>query len=278
MAPNLVYTSAGDRSCIEDWIDPTRHFDLWVTYYGSRPGRYSEIADYYEERLGGKFPNLSSSYRNNVNLFSKYDAVMVMDDDIRIAPSAINQLFGLRHDYDLWLLQPAFSPLGYIRHPITRVNPRTKLRFTNFVEVTCPLFRRDKLELFLDFYDPSLVGWGVDWWFCEVIGGANERRIAIIDEVTCINPLTRYKGYGSREIDRLQSAEQRQHLWNEIKTTRKLTGESAGYQTIGSVPRHPISSSIAALRIAVEEVPRLIRRTKRSGIALLSHHLGNKRK
>jgi hypothetical protein len=266
----LVYTSAGDRSRIEGWLSPrrARPFDTWISYYGSIPGRYRELGQYYRQRSGGKFPSLACDYACHPEIFQQYDAVFVTDDDIQISAKSIARLFELRERYDLWLLQPAFLPAGQISHPITRVRPETKIRFTNFVEVTCPLFRRDKLELFLSHYDPSLVGWGVDWWFCELIGGGSARKIAIVDQIPCVNPFTRDKGSMSREIDRLQPVEERIRAWDDMKVRHRLIGEQAGYVTFGVVRQSIFASGFNSVRLFLA---RAIRVSRRLGRRLWAH-------
>ncbi len=219
---NLVYTSAGDRSNLEHWLRGRRDFDLWVTYYGDVPGRYETAGEYYNERKGSKLNNLKFAYETWPERFPGYDAVFVMDDDILISTDAINRLFKLRAEYDLWILQPAFSPLGKISWGITRAQWNCRLRFTNFVETTCPLFRRDKLDAFIKIYDPALISYGTDWWFMEVLGNDIEGKVAIIDAIPCINPHDRTKG-GVREIGRLVSHEKTVENWEEIKARYGLS-------------------------------------------------------
>jgi hypothetical protein len=262
---SLVYTSVGDRSEIEGWLSPgpTRLFDTWISYYGAIPGRYREHGQYYHQRSGGKFPSLASDYRRHPEIFRQYDAVFVLDDDIQISGRAIARLFDLRQQYDLWLLQPAFSPRGRISHPITRMHAEAKIRFTNFIEVTCPLFRGDKLELFLSHYDPSLVGWGVDWWFCELIGGGSACKIAIADQIPCVNPLTRRRGGGLREIDRLQPVEERMRTWEDVKLRHHLIGERAGYVTFGLVRPSIFGRHVNGVRLFFERSLGVVLRIRR---------------
>lgn len=163
-----------------------------------------------------------------------YEAVMVMDDDIIINGSGISRLFEIREEYDLWLLQPAFDPGGKINHHVTRVNPSTFMRYTNFVEVTCPLFRKDKLDSFMEIYDPVLVGYGVDWWFLDVLGPNLEGNIAVVDAISCINPHDSAKG-GHREIDRLQKLSIRQENWEVIKKRYTIQSEARGLIEYGFV-------------------------------------------
>ena len=234
--PYLVFTSAGDRSNLQRWLRGRRDFDLWITYYGNRRGRYSESADFYNERKGSKFQNLKFAYDTWPDSFARYGAVMVMDDDVLIDSRGINRLFRIRSGHDLWVLQPAFDPRGKVSWDITRVDPRCRLRFTNFVEMTCPLFRQDKLAQFMAIYDPILVGFGVDWWFLHSMGAGLERRVAVVDEVVCLNPHDRTKGR-IREIDRLQSTADRRKVWEEIKRKHAIRGKEQGFREFGSVPR-----------------------------------------
>jgi hypothetical protein len=155
---NLVFTSAGDHSNLHHWLEGARDFDLWIVYYGDRPGMFQAEADFYLAAKGAKFQNLHLCYQHWPHLFAQYDAVMVMDDDILIDGTSLSRLFAIRRKLDLWVLQPAFRQLGKISWDVTRVRPTAKLRYTNFVEMTCPLFRRDKLTAFMSVFDPGLVG------------------------------------------------------------------------------------------------------------------------
>lgn len=225
----LVFTSAGDSSFLDKWFRPPagaaaveRTWDCCIVYYGSQKRRWAEYADMYIENKGGKFENLLHVYKTHANFIHKYDAVMVLDDDVgidaagegarararpsrRVRPAdrphfllvrararraepcggcarphadasprcgrpaaGINRCFELREQFDLWLLQPAFDPAGKISHTVTRLQVGPSLRYTNFIEMTCPLFEKQALDRFMNVFDPSLKGWGADWWFLQV--------------------------------------------------------------------------------------------------------------
>ena len=51
----LVFTSAGDRSNLNYWLEGKQNFDLWITYYGNEKERFKEISDYYLVRKGVSF-------------------------------------------------------------------------------------------------------------------------------------------------------------------------------------------------------------------------------
>lgn len=214
----LVFTSAGDRSNVKQWVEKNRNFDLFVCYYGDKKNtELLEMSEYYLELKGGKFPNLHYIYNNFKEILIDYKYIFVMDDDIIITTDDLNKCFTYMDSYDLWLLQPAFSRLGKVSHLITKSKVFSDLRFTNFVEVTCPLFRAEQLFSFLEEYDPILVGWGVDYWFLHSLGPNIYNKVAIIDSITCVNPTDEHKG-GGREIEFLQTKQVRMKIWEEVKT------------------------------------------------------------
>lgn len=248
---NLVFTSAGDQSNVRAWLKGSRDFDLWVVYYGKKPGKLQSHADLYVARNGTKFQNLHYCYSRWRELFSRYDAVMVMDDDIVIGAGGLTRLFDIRRELDLWALQPAFRVAGKVSWDITRIQPAARLRYTNFVEMTCPLFRRDKLDAFMDVFDPELLGYGEDWWFLRTLGAESRMRVAIVDEVGCINPYDRVKG-GAREIDRLASHEQRKEAWERIKARYGLDENARLHEEYGWIERSSFGAAMATVRFLPE--------------------------
>lgn len=213
---HLVFTSAGDRAGVHRWLEGRRNFDLWITYYGDEAGRYADLTPFYTERKGGKFSNLWHLYQEHPEFVRSYDAVWVADDDVVIDGDALSRLFELRAARDLWLLQPAFDYYGRVTYPLTGRHMTTELRYTNFVEMTCPMFRQDKLAEFLAVFDPALAGWGADEWFCQVLGQQQRDRVAVVDAIPCRNPHHHVSKGGSREINQLMPTAQRRRQWEEL--------------------------------------------------------------
>jgi hypothetical protein len=214
----LVYTSAGLHSKCRSWLKGAKHFDLWITSYAKEETGLIELADYYNERKGGKFPNLYYANKTWPEIFNKYDAVFVMDDDLEISARGISFLFKVLFQFELDILQPAFSQFGKWSHHLTRAKLFSFMRYTNFVEVTCPLFRTDKLTEFLSVYDPQLIGWGVDHWFMQTLIGNSKTKAAVVDAVIVVNPFDEFKG--QREINMLQERSKRIAAWQHIQVTK----------------------------------------------------------
>ena len=213
-----VFTSAGNRHNVAQWIESheSRTWDIIVAYYGEDREKFAKIqaiSDVCYPAKGSKFQNLKLLYQKQPGLMSQYDFIFVCDDDLVFDNGGIDRAFEISQQFDLWVSQPAFSRAGKISHPITARVEGCDLRLVNFVEVTCPLFRADKLRKFLDVYDGELAGLGVDWWYCSILMKEKNYRFAILDSVTVINPHDATKSEGGREIDRLQSTEDRVKHW-----------------------------------------------------------------
>jgi hypothetical protein len=216
-----LFTSAGDKNVVRLWQEdaPVRCWDLVVAYYGENDREFSElskISSYAFRSRGGKFQNLKKLFVEYSKFFDHYSYVWVCDDDIRMSADQIQEVFSITETFGFWVAQPAFSPKGKISHSITcYVGPQWDYRIVNYVEVTLPIFRRDKLCEFLSTYDGSLTGWGVELWFINFFKANEFGRFAIIDKVQVINPSDEQKG--GREIDRLQLTPLRQSDWYKVR-------------------------------------------------------------
>lgn len=242
----LLFASVGDRGCPDQWVSPDRTFDVWIAYYGREPGRYRDIADRYIECRDSKFPNLARVRELWRDDFNRYDAVFVPDDDVVIGPREIERIFDIRDELDAWVLHPAFDLRGKISYTITAWHPWCRYRYVDTVDMTAPLFRRDKLEAFLEVFDPRLKGWGTDLWFLEVIGDESlRRRIVLCDEVTCLNPHDWEKPGDFREIDGFQSRETRRRRWAVLARRHGIPAFRPRPRTHAAV-RLPAGAAVAA--------------------------------
>jgi hypothetical protein len=226
----LIFTSAGRNSNIKQWMkDPS--FDLFTVDYCQGDSNSKLFSNYYLERKGGKFQNIHFCYSQWPEIFLAYDAIMVMDDDIIISSKKLHELFDILIKENLSVLQPAFCAQGKISHSITKVHAFSRYRKTNFVEVTCPVFKTSELTSFLDKFDPIANGGGVDWWFCHhAENRSTDHCIAVIDSVVCLNPHDIRKG-GTREIDLFRSKEQRNADWALVRNKHNLTFDEGTFKT-----------------------------------------------
>ena len=196
---NLVFTSAGNNTNFHNlWTNKNRNYDRWVVYYGDDEAKfnlYKNNVDFIVKRKGSKFQNFHYIYNKYSSHLDNYERYFILDDDIIFNTNDINKMFNISEKYDLWLCGPTFKNdgSGKISHAITKQVPNNFLRYCNFVEVNVPLFNRDALTQLMKYYDPILIGWGIDYlyiWALTHNKSINEynRKIALVDSVTCINP------------------------------------------------------------------------------------------
>lgn len=221
----LVFTSAGDHSNVAQWL-PGRLYDVMVTYYGE-PGNFSlkNQVDIYRERKDCKFCNLKHWREQEPALFETYSAIAVFDDDVKITTDGLNRLFGLREHYKLWITSPTMYPQHHTwyNNLASLSGSKTRVRLVPFIEMTCPLFNKDKLFEFLDVFDNRVKGWGTDVWYTQFFGSDILKQQAVADCVTAENPPTR-KDTGVREIlSTLGSDDVRQKEWLDVATELNLS-------------------------------------------------------
>jgi hypothetical protein len=149
---NLLVVRAGDDSLHPGWLagEGPRDFDLLVSYYGRRPGRYRNEAEHYHEMQGPRWPAHNAICREHPEILVPYDRVCFACDDLVAELDTWNRLFATCWLYGLDLAQPAIE--GHVSYEITRPVDGCVLRRTNFVENMCPVFSAKALMMLRDTF------------------------------------------------------------------------------------------------------------------------------
>ena len=226
---NLVFTSAGDNANIDKWLlnnKNKRSYDIAIAWYGSDREKRNLLknnSDIFMERRDGKFPNFKYLY-NRFNFIRNYEYVWITDDDINIETDKVNTMFNLIKEYNILVISPSFDSNGKISWKITKKYDSSFMRYTNFIEMTCPIFSRDALKIIMPDFPEKLKGWGTDWYYMNLLDYKNNtEKFAIIDEISVYNPKPDEKKGGIREITKLQSNEDRRNTWLEIKNLLNMS-------------------------------------------------------
>lgn len=178
---NLVVAPVGDKSCHKQWLKGAeRNFDLMLIYYGTAQDKYKEDAEYYFHIQGlFKLETIAAAINKSIDIAKKYETICLPDDDISMNARAINNLFRIFHKYDLDLAQPAVRE-GKISHSNTLQNKYCKLRYVNFIEMMCPIFKTDILLANMHTFTLSRSGWGIDFLWSKNL---KDKKLAIIDSI-----------------------------------------------------------------------------------------------
>lgn len=217
---NMVFTSAGDNADFVKWwcsSKETQEYDIYVFYYGKSEDNfkvYESHVKHIEKSEGSKFQNFYKFWNKYPDTINNYDRFFILDDDIEITSKDINEMFKLSREYSLEICGPSFSKESHISHNITRHKDKTTLLYTNFVEVNTPLFSRNALDNLMKWYDPILIGWGIDMLYIWANGLDKKKSYAIIHKIQCKNPHTTSKRVKTRELMLVKDANVRERTWN----------------------------------------------------------------
>ncbi len=188
---NLIISPVGDNSCHRGWIKSGhKEFDVMLIYFGDKKKKYHKDADYYLEIKGlFKLENISMAIKQYYSTITKYDAVCLPDDDITMDAAMLNHIFRIFHKYNLDMAQPTIAA-GVRSHAFTRQKPEYILRFVNWVEMMCPIFKKSTLLEILPTFMLNRSGYGIDVLWGKVFEG---KRIAAIDRCGIYHKV-QYKG------------------------------------------------------------------------------------
>jgi hypothetical protein len=188
--PFLVVGRVGDASQHGSWItgDPQRNWDFLANTYSKRPDFDPGPCEYASRRGITKFPGAAEIFAAAPFLATQYDAVMFIDDDVAAPPGRLSRLFERFIALGLKLGQAALTPNSPHSHVETLANPTTAVRYTDFVEVMMPIFRRDALATCLPTFPTCISGWGLDWVWPHLVG-YHHKEVGFIDDL----PLTHTK-------------------------------------------------------------------------------------
>jgi len=249
----LVITPIGTHdSAHKQWIDPARNFDLYLVNYSDTPGMYRDDADRYFEIPGFKLQIVAQAIRESREQVRQYSAVWLPDDDLGISATQVNRLFRLFEENDLDLGQPAVAN-EYFNHIVTHREPGCRMRFVNFVEMMCPLFRTKVLLDQLHLFTLNQSGMGINYlWSQNTLNRKlpgdplHHKNVAIIDEVSVIHRKKQsrsgpyYQKLTAMGIDPTREAEQ-------LLADHNLSHVMWHYETYSTKYSRPLGAPLAAL-------------------------------
>ena len=229
---NMIFTSCGNNTNFHNlWVNENKNekknYDVYAIYYGNNKEKYNlykKKVDFIEKRKGSKFQNFYYFYNKYPEIINKYERFFILDDDIIFNVDDINKMFYLSKKYDLWICGPTFKNDGNskISHQITIQKPNNLLRYVNFIEVNVPLFNKKALDKFMKYYDPILIGWGIDYLYIWANGLKHENKYALIDAISCVNPHDNKKN-NKRELNQIKNVNDRAKIWGIYKKKHNIT-------------------------------------------------------
>lgn len=195
---NLIISPVGDDSQHPTWLSAAgeQQFDLALIYFGSQPGRYQHDADCYLAQSGFKFHLIERMLVELGPRLEQYEYIWLPDDDVASTTHDVNRLFALAREYRLAIAQPAIRA-GDTSYQVVRQQPGLLLRYTQFVEVMCPVLSRAALDRVRPTLTENKSAWGIDWAWTRLIPPTD---MAIIDAVGVHHTRPLHSGAGYQRM------------------------------------------------------------------------------
>jgi len=184
MKKNLIVVPAGENSLHLNWLNNDNNFDIIVLYYGESEIKFNEYKNNSKDCIkvkGQKWHLISDYILKNLKKIESYDYFWFPDDDLLSNGKDINDLFDICRNNELWLCQPSLD--GHVSYEIEKKVPNSLLRFTNFVEIICPLMSLETLLKLVFYFNINESGWGLDYLWPKILGYPTN-KISIIDFIT----------------------------------------------------------------------------------------------
>jgi len=223
---HLVICRPGRTSIHRMWLGDaaTRSYDVWLDAWDDDAPWRGDPARVSVHRGTPLGPGVAALVAERPEAL-EYEAVFFPDDDVEMTPSDVERLFEIRRELDLDLLQPALRDDSYYSHAITLWNHSFEVRFTNFVEIMCPLFSRAAFAACLPVIGEDETGWVADKVWPRLLGLPRD-RIAIVDAI----PVRHVRPIGGNS--------QYARFGGEFQSRRQVLAERWGVSDLQNQFRH----------------------------------------
>lgn len=193
----LLISRVGVKSLHGEWIFASgfRNFDVLLSAYDERVQPVSAQGVYYELRKGPKVEGYNGIINDNSDLLSRYEYICFFDEDLLADVGTLNQMFSISEKLNLKISQPSLTWSSYFTYAALLRQPGSQLRYINYIEMMCPVFRRDVLVQVAPLYAMGAES-GIDLIWCN-LAFESERDFAVLDSVS----VTHTEPVGGRKVE-----------------------------------------------------------------------------
>lgn len=182
---NLVFARTGKGSIHQAWAGTPRsrrNWDLQLSTYIDDNAHLREGDFPLSIDKGTKWDSVFRYFRNDPQLFDRYDYVFFPDDDIGMTGDNVNRVFDICRKHGLDIAQPALTPDSYFWHALLLKCPGFEIRYLNYIEPMCPCIRTEYLRILMPYLERMFTGWGLDLVWAMLMPDPSYRA-AILDNI-----------------------------------------------------------------------------------------------
>jgi hypothetical protein len=178
--PYLVFVRAGADSLHGRLIaeDPGRNWDCCVSWYVAPQAE--QMAEYYCQGGFNKFDGFLEFWRQRPQPWT-YRYILLLDDDVYLAPGEVSRFLSLCEEYQTYLCQPALHWFTQTTMNALVRNPVCVLRRVKYIEVMAPCFSSAALAELIHTFGMTRSTWGTDLAWAGLIDARHP--IYVVDAV-----------------------------------------------------------------------------------------------
>ncbi len=164
----LLVSRIGRKSLHQRWLQGPRAFDVFLSAYDTALPPVSGSGVRFEHRPGYKVAGYDGFLREHRDLWRRYDYICLFDEDLDADTETLNRMFALCEKYRLKIAQPALTWDSHFTYAGLLRQPAFVLRHVNYIEMMCPVFRKDALEAIAPLYGLGYES-GIDLIWCNLV-------------------------------------------------------------------------------------------------------------
>jgi hypothetical protein len=215
---NLLWVQSGRAFRLPEWFESSasRSWDLLLNWYelGCMDLRFGDIV---VRQSGTKFTGINAILKQHPDLLRRYDAVLFLDDDLKLPHECIDRIFDLAGSHQLDLFQPSLSAGSHCVWPDLFHRRKSEVALTSGAEIMMFGFSKRALELCAPLFKRSVSGFGLDF-ACSCAVREQGWRCGVIDAVQVDHrePINE-QGGSYYEFMRANRINQKLELWEQIE-------------------------------------------------------------
>ena len=157
---HLVFVQSG-QGFDASYLREPRDYDILLNYY--HEGEANPLADTAVFQAGTKTTSVRRLLERRPDLLLRYEAILLLDDDVEIEAKDIDALFAAMAREGLDLAQPALTADSKTAWPyLQRPRAGTGIMRVSSIEIMAPTFSRRALEHAGWVFAEAVGGWGTD--------------------------------------------------------------------------------------------------------------------
>jgi hypothetical protein len=177
----LLVTRIGPLSRHDTWLHGgvARDFDVLLSAYDTPIKEVHGEGIHIEHRPGRKVEGYGAFLKCRRMFWEKYDYIGFWDEDLETRTEDLNELFSICADRGFKIAQPALTHDSHFTYAAFLQQRMWRWRHVNYIEMMCPIFRRDILSQIAFLYNGGYES-GIDLIWCNQVY-EGQRDFAVID-------------------------------------------------------------------------------------------------